>query len=315
MPGLLPVFRKELADHFNSRRFIILFLLVLVSGLGAAYVAAQSIREELGRASEMPVSVFLLLFTASNGTLPAFITFIGFLGPLVGLALGFDAINSEQARGTLSRLLAQPIYRDSVINGKFLAGLATIAVMLTAITLLATGLGLPLIGRPPGPEEIARLVLFIVLSVVYVAFWMAVAIFFSIVFRQTATAALASIALWIVCAFFVGMLAGVAADLIAPLGQDPAPAQVLRNDELRRAIARISPTRLYAEAVGIIMNPSRNMLSDLVLASEVRGMVPGTLPLLQSLLLVWPQVTGLIALTCICFAASYIRFMRQEIRA
>src|SRR5262249_47009088 len=206
MPGLQAVFRKELADHFSSRRFVILFLLVLVAGLGASYVAAQSIREELGRASDSSASVFLMLFTASSGALPAYTTFIGFLGPLVGLALGFDAINGEQARGTLSRLLAQPIYRDAVINGKFLAGLATIAVMLVSIPLLAAGLGLPLVGQPPGLGDVARLVLFLAVSVIYVAFWMAAAILFSILFRQTATAALAGIALWIVCAFFVGML-------------------------------------------------------------------------------------------------------------
>ncbi len=315
MPGLLPVFRKELADHFSSRRFLILFVLVLISGLGASYVAAQSIREELGRASESAVSVFLLVFTASSGTLPAFVTFMGFLGPLVGAALGFDAINGEQARGTLSRLLAQPIYRDSVINGKFLAGLTTIAVMLTCITLLAAGLGIPLVGRLPGLDDVARLVVFLGLTIVYVAFWMAAAIFFSILFRQVATAALAGIALWLVCAFFVGMLAGVAADLIAPLGQEPSAAQVLQNDELRRAFGRVSPTRLYAEATSVVMNPSRNMLSDLVLSSQVRGMIPSPLPLAQSLLLVWPQVSGLVALTCLCFAASYVRFMRQEIRA
>src|SRR5206468_11154324 len=138
----------------------------------AVCVAVQSIRVELCRAPESTGSIFLLLFTASNGSLPSFVTFIGFLGPLVGLALGFDAINGEQARGTLSRLLAQPIYRDSVINGKFLAGLSTIAVMLVTITLLAAGLGIPLVGQPPGAGDIARLVLFLVVSVVYVAFWM-----------------------------------------------------------------------------------------------------------------------------------------------
>jgi ABC-2 type transport system permease protein len=313
MPGLLPIFRKELADNFGSRRFLILFCLVLISGLGASYVAAQSIREEASRATE--TSVFLLLFTASNGTLPPFVSFIGFLGPLVGLALGFDAINGEMARGTLSRLLAQPIYRDSVINGKFLAGLTTIALMLTCITLLAAGLGIQMIGQPPSAEDLARLVMFLVLSIVYVAFWMAAAILFSILFRQMATAALAGIALWLVCAFFVGMLAGIMADIIVPLGQDPAPMQVLRNDEVRRGLARISPTRLYTEATSTVMNPSRNMLGDLVLASEIRGMLPRPVSLVQSLLLVWPQVAGLVALTCVCFALSYIRFMRQEIRA
>jgi ABC-2 type transport system permease protein len=150
---------------------------------------------------------------------------------------------------------------------------------------------------------------------VYVGFWLAAVILFSLLFRQVATAALAGVALWLVCAFFVGMLAGVVADVVAPVGQDSPAVQVLRNDEIRRAVARISPTRLYAEATGIVMNPSRNTLGELVLASEVRGMLPSPLPFVQSLLLVWPQVSGLVALTCICFALSYIRFMRQEIRA
>jgi len=39
------------------------------------------------------------------------------------------------------------------------------------------------------------------------------------------------------------------------------------------------------------------------------------LPFNQSLLLVWPQVVGIIALAAICFAVSYIKFMREEIRA
>ncbi|RLC72726.1 MAG: ABC transporter permease, partial [Chloroflexi bacterium] len=35
----------------------------------------------------------------------------------------------------------------------------------------------------------------------------------------------------------------------------------------------------------------------------------------QSLLIVWPQMVSLIALTVVCFAVSYIIFMRQEIRS
>jgi ABC-2 type transport system permease protein len=47
----------------------------------------------------------------------------------------------------------------------------------------------------------------------------------------------------------------------------------------------------------------------------MQGAIPGPLPLGQSLLLVWPQLTGLIALTLICFILSYLAFMRREIRS
>jgi ABC-2 type transport system permease protein len=33
------------------------------------------------------------------------------------------------------------------------------------------------------------------------------------------------------------------------------------------------------------------------------------------LLLVWPQIVALLALTVVVFAAAYVAFMRQEIRA
>ena len=59
--------------------------------------------------------------------------------------------------GTLSRLLSQPIYRDAVINGKFFAGIVTIAVMLFSIILLISGMGLRMIGVPPSSEELVRL--------------------------------------------------------------------------------------------------------------------------------------------------------------
>ncbi len=155
-PGLRAVYRKEMADHINSSRFMILAAIVAIAGLAAIYVAALNIRAEVRRTAETGF-IFLRLFTASGGSLPPFTSFVGFLGPLVGLALGFDAINGERARGTLSRLVAQPIYRDSVINGKFLAGIAIIAMMIFSLGLIVAGMGLSLIGIPPTAEEALRI--------------------------------------------------------------------------------------------------------------------------------------------------------------
>jgi ABC-2 type transport system permease protein len=39
------------------------------------------------------------------------------------------------------------------------------------------------------------------------------------------------------------------------------------------------------------------------------------LPATQSFLLIWPQLTGLIATMIVIFAIAYIVFQRQEIRA
>src|SRR5690606_16468342 len=112
-------------------------------------------------------------------------------------ALGFDAINSEYSKGTLSRIVSQPIPRDYVINAKFIASLLIISVLLCSLGLSVIALGLLMIGIPPTPEEFLRIVSFLVLSIFYIAFWLNISILFSIRFKQAATSALSSIAIWL----------------------------------------------------------------------------------------------------------------------
>lgn len=311
--GLWAVFLKELGDHVTSWRFIILTGLVAVAGLAATYVASLTIRGAVA-SSGTPDFVFLRLFTASDGRLPPFTAFVGFLAPLFGLALGFDAICGEFNRRTLSRLLAQPIHRDAVIHGKFLAGVATVGAMLLALWLVVAGLGLSMIGVPPTGEEALRLLIFLAVTVVYVAFWLALAILFSIVFRQPATSALAGIAVWLFFAVFGSLLADLVADSLVPMPQDAPAEVVLRHEQVRQALGRLSPVTLYDEAVVTLLTPSVRTLGPVLLEQFV-GAIQGNLPLGQSVLLIWPHLTGLVAATMICFALSYVLFMRREIRA
>ncbi len=316
MSGLMTVFRKELADHFTSWRFLILFALVLLVTVFAIYGANESIREEVTGSSKF---VFLALFTTSGKTLPlSFLALVALLVPIVGIALGFDAINSERNSGTLSRLLSQPIYRDAVINGKFLAGVVTIAVMLTSIVILVAGLGLGMIGVPPSSEEAIRLLLFLVVSIVYGAFWLGLAILFSVFFRRVATSALASIAVWIVLWIFIGLLAGVIASTLAPVDQASSLEELVRNAEITIAVSRISPITLFNEAMIVLLVPGERTAAQMIqlqTSPASAWMIPNPLSLGQSLLMVWPHLVGLIALTAVCFAISYIKFMREEIRS
>jgi len=161
--GVYTVFRKELADHFSSYRFVILFGLITMVSLIIVYMAGIGLRSSLEGARQ-PTFVFLMLFT-STGAIFSLAQFVGFFGPLIGLMMGFDAINRERTSGTLSKLVSQPIYRDAIINGKFLAGVATIAIMLAAIVLLISGLGLLVLSVVPGVEELVRLVFYWIISV------------------------------------------------------------------------------------------------------------------------------------------------------
>ena len=195
---MITIFRKELVDYFTSIRIFILFLLVFLASGGGLFAAYQGIR---GTTTETGF-VFLKLFTTSGEAIPSLVTFTAIFIPIIGIALGFDAINSERSGGTLSRILSQPVFRDNVINGKFLAGIVTLSIMMMATILIVSGFGLRLIGVAPNPEEIIRLFLYLVLTIIYGAFWMGLAILFSVLFRRIATSLLSSIALWLFFGFF-----------------------------------------------------------------------------------------------------------------
>src|SRR3972149_2497852 len=245
------VFWKELAAHFRSWRFLILLILILLIGLWATYASGQAIRQNT---DTIPAQyVFLLLLTSSE-TVFSLATFLGFFGPLVGITLGFDSISGEYARGTLSRVLSQPIYRDGLINGKFFAGLATVAVLWGSILLLVIGLGIPLLGFPPNAEELWRMLIFTTVGVFYVGFWLALATLFSLLFQKTVTAVPRPLAVWLFMLLFIPVLSLAIANLAVPEATTLEAAA--RQADIVNLVGRISPSTLFSESIQILLNPT-----------------------------------------------------------
>ncbi len=310
--GCGTVFLKEFADHLRSGRMRVLEWLVLLTGIGAIYTAIQDLKTTT---SQDPF-LFLRLFTDSHDPLPSFMAVLGFLIPLVAIGLGFDAINGEFNRRTMSRILAQPIYRDALLLGKFFAGIATIAVALTTLWLLIIGFGLLTLGIPPTSEEVMRGFAFLVVAIAYGGFWLAVAILCSVIFRAAATSALVSLGLWLLMSILWPLLSRFLTSAIFPttpmsLLVGPSYQEII----VQQTLARLSPNTLFAESMMGLLHPSTRALGP-VFMDQLQGAVMGNpLPLAQSLILVWPQVTSLVAGVIVLFVAAYIVFQRQEVRA
>jgi ABC-2 type transport system permease protein len=304
------ILRKELADYFTSIRFIILFVLILFASAAGLVAASQGIR-----GANLPEGfVFLGLFTTSGNVIPSLVTLIILLVPIIGIALGFDAINSERTSGTLSRILSQPVFRDSLINGKFLAGVVALSIMVGTMLLLVSGYGLSMIGVPPTAEEIIRLFIYLFLTIIFGAFWMGLAILFSVLLRRIAASLLISLALWLFFSIFILLIAPAIANALVPTA-DGSEAEIIRNIELRQMLMRFSPNTLFSEATTALLLPVTVGSLGLITQSQAAYMLPNPLSLGQSLLLIWPHITSLISLSAICFAISYLLFMKQEIRA
>ncbi len=308
--GVGTVALKEAADHMTSARMHLIMLLVLLTAIGAVYGAIDRIRDTTAQDAYL----FLKLFTVAREPLPSFAAFLGFLLPLVAIALGFDAINGEFSRRTMSRLLAQPIYRDAVLFGKFLGGLLVIAIALLTLWLMMVGLGMLFLGLPPSGADIVRGVFWLAATLAYAGVWLALAIAFSTVIRSSATSALAALSVWLVLTVFWGMISPLVAGIVAPI--DPFdPMSVLNRFEWQQAIARISPQTLYGEVTGLLLDPAARSVGPLFMHQMQAAVIGAPLPTMQSLLIVWPQISGLIAAMLVLFTLAYVVFQRQEVRA
>lgn len=306
--------RKEVADHIRSWRFIVMLILIILVFLGTLYISLSHIKEAVANVQDSDRNfVYLKLLTISDGTLPTFHTFMSFLGPLLGIALGFDAINTEQNNGTLIRLLAQPVYRDNLLLAKFCGALMITGVLFLSLSLLMMGGGMLLTGVPLEPEEVLRILAFVVLNILYVGLWLSLSICLSVRFRNVATSALVAIGIWLFFTVFYQIMVNAVVSVLVPKGY-LAPEEITSYNSLLLALLRLAPGQLYTDAATTLLMPSVRSLGPLSM-EQMAGAIPSPLSLRDSLMIVWPQVTGLVSATTLCFAFAYFLFMRKEVRS
>ena len=110
------------------------------------------------------------------------------------------------------------------------------------------------------------------------------------------------------------------------IGRDPNcdvhidnPSVSRHHARIQKSLSLMSPMELYSDATATIIDPMRRTTRTIVSLGMMErfslSRFSGPLPLSQSILVVLPYITFLIAITLICFAVSYIVFMRQEIRS
>jgi ABC-2 type transport system permease protein len=249
-------------------------------------------------------------------------------GPIIGLALGFDAITKERSSGSLSVLLSQPIFRDAVINGKFLAGFAAVSLMIVSTVGIMVGLAIPIVGFGPTGAETTGIIVFTLLTVLYVGFWLALSLMFSTFFKKTTTSILAVISSWIFFAFAVAILATLISAALVPVtniyypsistGNQPGmpnqpPIQVTNPFQqrmtLQNQISSISPSYLYIQASDLILTGFNIYSSGSIIFSGGSFVRPST-----DLWQCWPQFTAIGVALVVCFVVAYIVFLRREIR-
>jgi ABC-2 type transport system permease protein len=319
--GWIVVAGKEFADQLRSVRFFVLLVVLGIAAIIPMYFTADAIRSAAANITDRS-SLFLSLFAYSPSAadtgvqIPAAADFIRIVGPLLGVAFAFDAVNGERASGTLPRLMSQPIHRDDVINGKFVAALAIIGLVFLVVVGVIAAFGIIRLGLAPTAEEVVRLAVWVVMTFLYVAIWVAFGILLSVLIRSSATSALVGFGVWIVLTIFGGLITQFVAGFVAPISG--SLDQQASATALQQTITRLNPSTLHYEASLALLNPQVAAVSNPATIEgyqQAAQRIPSLQSFEQSLLLVWPHLVTMLAITAALFALAYIRFMRQEVRA
>ncbi len=186
-PNPLSVFAKGL-DEAMTRSF---------------EVGLTGIEARTGRGGGNPVFAF---FPA-----PDFVYVVKIVLSLVALLFGFDLVSRERENGTLKLQLANALPRSTLMAGKWLGSLASLAVPF----LLVTMIGIALLGLSPSFRlsggQAVRLAFLLGLSLAYIALFLSLGLFVSALTRRSSSSLVILLVAWALLVFVLPNLGTLAA--------------------------------------------------------------------------------------------------------
>ncbi len=299
---------KELYVSVRTKRFIIIVALyLLIFGL-----AVYSLKDELIKMGTPSVESSGLLFWGSNVEvyMTPFSTLfivnmmiITVLGAVLGASLGADAINREIETGTAKVLLGHPVYRDEVINGKFLGigTLITVTYLMVYVTVVAVML---ILGIPLDGDSLLRGFLAVLVTILYTLVFLTWSLLISTLLKKPETSMLAAIAL----AVFMTIFYGVVVEILAPKLVGPEPPWGTSAHELWEEELAVWMGRLYS------VNPAHHYVQ---LVSYIFGgdrFLNYYIPLGDSLAYGFNNLAALLVMLLLPFAFAYARFLTSDLR-
>ena len=231
---LLNVARKEFSDHITSRRFVIILGLLLVisaigmhSGIGNYNNMLESYNQQLQHMQEVDVDgpyagwmpekpSIMLIFNAM-------MSYMTTLGAVLAIAIGFDLVSKEKETRSLKSLLSHPVYRDEIINGKALGGIAALGFAM--VLALAISLAMLLVfSIIPTLEEFAAILIFGAVTLGFLLAYFAIALTMSTVSKESGNALIYTLVIFFAVSTILPTFGMMAGDVFA--GDRPEPPQM-----------------------------------------------------------------------------------------
>lgn len=228
---------KEIRDHVTSKRFMIVFAILLLLSIYSVVTGMDGYNKTLdmykqhqqsewyqqeiqrlqqaisdaqarGESQELIDSLQYQLDSMLNPIMPSVMTifyqmntYFVYICALLAIAVGFDLITREKEEGSLKSLLSHPIYRDSVINGKSIGAIAVLTMAMGAMFLITIAIVL-FFQVVPTIDDLLRIASYFLMALLLCLAFFAIAMAASTIAKDSSTSILYALGLLIL---FVGL--------------------------------------------------------------------------------------------------------------
>ncbi|MDY0387076.1 MAG: ABC transporter permease [Methanolobus sp.] len=285
--------QKEFADNVWSPKFITLLLTFTVIVFSKSYIAGIGAEDNIFSGRFLDIGQIIALFL-----------------PFMGITLGFDAMSKERERGSLNVLLTHPLYRDTIITGKTLGAMVTLAMVVFVATITVLGALFATSGAELSSLVLNRFLIFAILTYLFLSIFVAFGILGSIVTKNATKSLIYNIVIWLILCIAFGMIVATASSIAT----GEKPLDLSNNDhflEVNAVVQKLSPDHHYAMTVS-----GRPSFSWLGVSSErpnVKGISDTEHTLEQWWYEFWPNVVVLIATPAFLTIMAFMAFLRQDI--
>ncbi len=235
-PGVIVIAKKEFFDHLRSRKFLLLLGILTIIACMGLLSGVSEYRENVKWYNEMqkypsqdddsPVSSYLKLKPSVLVVFCNTCQLLSVTGGILGIAMGFDLLTKEKESRSLKLLLAHPAYRDEVINGKALGGIAAIALALGIV--LAALLGILLVmSILPDAAECGIILLVFAITFLYIFTFFALSLLMSVLCGESGKALIYSLFIFLVLGSLVPAIVSSPLVMDPVIGQKPEMSQAI----------------------------------------------------------------------------------------
>lgn len=286
--------QKEFADNLWSPRFRVLlsmFTLIIFS------FSVQSVKNGFNIFEQGFIDVAQI---------------IGLFLPLVGIALGFDAIVKERKSASLNVLLTHPVFRDNIITGKIAGGLVTLALVVFISVIASVGTMLVLSGLQVGLMELSRVLIFAGITFIYLTAFLALGVLISIFSSSSTNSFIYGLVAWINLVIVFGAIISVAASIAT----GESILDLANNREARALngeLQKLSPIHHYAEAVAGVPGISVGSVNVMTGQKISSGVFDTKHTIGDWFNDYWTNLVALAVMPILLFIAAFVAFLRKDI--